>query len=133
MEVFRIVVLAISGLLVCYGGGNRLTTPANSFCLQCYLARPGVDLRDDPDISSEMRGDGAVLLLAGLVALAGTFVADVRITSLAVASVIFVGFAFGRLVSWKLDGRPNDNLVQGTIAESALGVLNVVGLVTALV
>ncbi len=128
MEVFSIVVLVLSGLLLCYGGGARLVKPAGSFCLQTYLAKPGIRLEDDPDMASEMRSDGAVLLVAGLVAFLGAVVSDARTASVAVVAVIFGGFAVGRLLSLALDGKPNKDLVQGTFAEIGLAVLNLVSL-----
>ena len=132
MEIFRIVVLALSGLLICYAGSMRLVRPAGSFCLQTYLTKPENRLEDDPDMASEMRGAGAALLVAGLVTLLGIVVPDARTTSFAVAAVIYGGFALGRLVSWSVDGKPNKDLVQGTMSETVLAVLNLIALATVL-
>ncbi|MCP3938529.1 MAG: DUF3024 domain-containing protein, partial [Actinomycetia bacterium] len=47
----------------------------------------------------------------------GVVASDARTTSLAVAATIFGGFAIGRLASRTLDGEPNKDLLQGTMAE----------------
>jgi len=125
MEIVNLVVLLLSGLLLTLAGGARLHRPTKSLCLQTYLKRPGVDLEDDVDILNEMRGGAAVTVLGGLTILAGTAIPGLRPTSFAVAGVIFLGFAAGRSISIVLDGKPNRDLLNGTIAEWLFGVLNI--------
>jgi len=124
MEIANYVVLFLSGMILTFAGAMRLLKPAGSFCLQTYLAKPDIKLDDDIDMLSEMRGAGALTLLAGLVILAGLASTEVRPTSFAVAALIFLGFGFGRTVSLALDGRPNRDLVNGTITELLFGAIN---------
>ena len=132
MEIFRIVVLSLSGLLLLYAGITRVIKPLMSFCIQAYSQNPDLKLEGEVDVFNEMRGAGASLALAGIIILLGTFLPDFRLTSHVVAIVIFVGFAVGRLISSNLDGKPNKDLVQGTYSEVVLGALNVVAAVTIL-
>ncbi len=82
-------------------------------------------MADDVDLLSEMRGGAAVTVLGGLTILAGMAIPDLRPISFAVGSVIFLGFGAGRTLGMALDGKPNSDLVNGTIAECVLGVLNI--------
>lgn len=45
------------------------------------------------------------------------------------ASLIFLGFAIGRLISLKVDGRPSKQITQGILFELVLGGANVFCLV----
>ena len=46
MELFTLVVLGLSGLLLAGAGANRLARPVSSFCLQHYVKQPGINLDD---------------------------------------------------------------------------------------
>ena len=69
------------------------------------------------------------MLLAGTTALIGAFLGRLTTASLVVATVLFLGFAAGRLLSLRLDGRPNGSLIQGLIIELVLGGLTTFALV----
>jgi len=132
MELFTLGILGLSGVLLAGAGGNRLVRPSASFCLQHYLKQPGIKLSADVDMLSEMRGEGAFTLFAGLTILAGTLMPALRPTSFGVGVVIFGGFALGRAISMAADGRPNKDLVVGTITEVVFGSLHAGCLVMAL-
>ena len=83
-------------------------------------------LEAEVDIFSEMRGAGALTVFAGIIILLGTILPQFRLTSFVVAVFFFLGFAIGRLIGLGLDGKPNKDLVQGTISEIVLGALNIV-------
>ena len=124
MAIANYVVLFLSGMLLTFAGAMRVYKPGDSFCLQTYLRKPDAKLEDDVDMLSEMRGAGALLLLTGLITLAGLASPQVMPTSFAVAALVFLGFGIGRIVSLALDGTPNRDLINGTIAELVLGALN---------
>lgn len=125
VEIANYVVLFLSGAILAFAGAMRLFKPAGSFCLQTYLGTPDVQLEDDVDMLSEMRGAGALTLLTGLIVLAGLVSAQVRPTSFAIAALFFLGYGIGRTVSLAVDGKPNRDLVNGTITELLFGVLNI--------
>ena len=133
MEIFKIVVLSLSGLLLLYAGLSRAINPIKSFCLKAYLDNPELKLEGKADMFNEMRGAGTSLALGGIIILLGTIMSDFRPTSHVVAVVIFIGFAIGRLISKSLDGKPNNELFQGTMSEIILGALNIICLVIILI
>ncbi len=132
MEVFNLVVLVLSGLLLVFAGTVRLFRPLKSLCLLGFSEKHGHDLGDDADMLSEMRGAGTYTLLAGLTILAGAVMPAIRPTSFAVGTVIFVGYAVGRLASMAIDGRPSEDVVKGLFSEVLFGGLHLICLVALL-
>lgn len=129
MEIFNIVVLAVSGLLLTFAGGMRLLRPTKSFCLIGFFEKHGAGLEKDASILSEMRGAGTFTLLCGLTLLTGAVMPDIRPTSFVVGIVMFLGYAVGRSVSMALDGKPNEDTVKGLYSEVLFAVLHIVCLV----
>jgi len=128
MEIIKIVTLSISGLLLLYGGTSRISNPIKN-----YLKNSGIKLENEVNVLSEARGVSSVMLFSGIIILLGTIVPELTITSFVVATLLLLGFAFGRSLSIALDGKPNKLLIQGLISEIVLGAANVFCLVTSLV
>jgi len=120
METISIVILSLSSLLLVFVGSMRLGNP-----IKTYLKNSGIKLENDASLLNEMRGVSAVMLIAGIIILLGTFIGKLTFTSHFVASLIFVGFAIGRLISMKADGKPSKLIMQGIIFEFVLGIANV--------
>ncbi|WP_411029987.1 DUF4345 domain-containing protein [Spongiimicrobium sp. 3-5] len=120
MEIVRIVILSLSSLMLVFVGIMRLSYP-----IKTYLKNSGIKLENDISLLNEIRGVAAVMLCAGVIALLGTFIDKLTFTSHFVASLIFVGFAIGRLISLKADGKPSKQITQGILFELVLGVANV--------
>ncbi len=121
MDLFTTVTLTLSGLLLSMIGLLRLSNPIKN-----YAKNSGIQLASDIDLLSEVRGVGALMLLGGLIILSGTILTPITISSLMVASLIFIGFAVGRLVSMSSDGKPNTQIITGLITELVLGTANVI-------
>ena len=126
MEIFKIVTLSISGLLLFMVGLFRLSQP-----LKTFLKNSGIELNNDVNLLNEIRGLSALMMFGGLTIMLGTIWADMRMSSFVVASLIFLGFALGRITSMSLDGKPNKLLVQGLVSELVLGLANLICLVSA--
>ena len=75
-----------------------------------------------------MRGVSAVMLIGGILISLGIFTPQFTFTSFVVASLILLGFAFGRIISIGIDGKPNKMIVTGLISELVLGAANIIGL-----
>jgi len=120
MEIIKIVTLAISGLLLLTVGTLRISNPIKN-----YLKNSGIELANDVDLLNEMRGVSSVMLFGGIIILLGTIIPKMTITSFVVSTLIFLGFAIGRLISIGLDGKPNKQIVQGLITELVLGSANI--------
>jgi len=128
MQIFKIVILSISGLLLILGGTTRISNPIKN-----YLKNSGIKLENEVNVLNEARGVSSVMLFSGIIMLLGTIIPELTITSFVVAILILLGFAFGRLFSIALDGKPNKLLIQGLISEIVLGAANVFCLVNTLV
>ncbi len=98
-----------------------------------YLKNSGIKLENEVNVLNEARVVGYVMLFSGIIILLGTIVPELTTSSFIVATLIFLGFAFGRSLSIALDGKPNKLLIQGLVSEIVLGVANAYCLVTALV
>lgn len=110
--------------MLVFVGAMRLSNPIKTF-----LKNSGIKLQKDASLLNEMRGVSAVMLCVGVIVLLGTFVEKLTFTSLFVASLIFIGFAIGRLISLKADGKPSKQITQGISFELVLGAANVFGLI----
>lgn len=128
MEIIKIVILALSGLLLLFVGAMRLSNP-----IKTYLENSGIQLENDVDLLNEMRGVSALMLMGGILILLGTFITQFTYTSFVIAILIFLCFAIGRLLSMRVDGQPNKKLIQGLIFELVFGALNIFCLVTTLI
>lgn len=69
------------------------------------------------------------MTLGGIIMLLGIFIPMMAMTSHVVAILILMGFGFGRLLSFVLDGKPNKLLVTGLVSELVLGTLNIISLI----
>ncbi len=127
MELIKIVILSLSGLMLILVGVMRLTNP-----IKAYLKNSGITLENDTNLINEMRGVSALMLFAGLVIALGIIIPELTMTSFTTAILIFLGFAIGRLISIALDGKPNKQIIQGIVFELVFGLANIYGLINML-
>jgi hypothetical protein len=128
MEIFKIVILSLSGLLLFFVGTMRLINP-----IKTYLKNSGIKLENDVNLLNEMRGVSSVMLFAGVIILLGTIIPGLTLTSHSIAILLFLGFAIGRVLSFGLDGKPNKQIIQGLVSEIVLGSLNIFCLINTLI
>ncbi len=128
MEIFNIVTLSLSGLLLFVVGTLRLFNPIKN-----YLKNSGIKLDNDVDLLNELRGTSALMLFGGITILLGIILPKLIITSFAVAVLIFIGFAIGRVLGIVFDGKPNKQIIQGLVSELVLGALNLYCLIDIIV
>ncbi len=128
MEIFKIITLSLSGLLLLFVGIMRLSNP-----IKTYLKNSGIKLEKEVNLLNEMRGVSALMMCGGIIILLGTIVSILTFTSFVVATLIFIGFAIGRILSISKDGKPNKLIIQGLISELVLGSLNLFCLVSTLI
>jgi hypothetical protein len=128
MEIFKIITLSLSGLLLLFVGAMRLSNP-----IKTYLKNSGIKLEKEVNLLNEMRGVSSVMMCGGIIILLGIFIPQLTFASFVVAALILLGFAIGRLLSIRLDGKPNKLIVQGLISEIVLGAANIFCLITSLV
>jgi len=126
--MFSIVVLSLSGLLLFFVGAMRLTNP-----IKTYAKNSGIALENDVNLLNEVRGTSALMLIGGAIVISGAVVPTMTFSSHVVATLLLLGFAVGRTLSMRLDGKPNKLLIQGLLFELVLGSLAAAGLVMSLV
>ncbi|NER15390.1 DUF4345 domain-containing protein [Leptobacterium flavescens] len=123
MEIIKIVILSLSGLLLLFVGAMRLSNPINAF-----LKNSGIKLEKEVNLLNEIRSVSSVQLFGGIIILLGTFIPELTFTSFVIAILIFLGFAVGRFIGIAADGKPNKQIIQGIFFELFLGAANVFGL-----
>ena len=122
MEIIQMVIMGLSGLLLIFVGSSRLSNP-----IKTYANSSGIHLEKSTDLLNEIRGVSAVMLVAGLLMFTGILLSSFAQTSHVVGALVFLGFALGRFISWRADGRPNKKIVQGIGFELVLGGANLFG------
>jgi len=127
MEIFKIVTLSLSSLLLLFVGAMRLSNP-----IKTYLKNSGIKLENDVNLLNEMRGVSSVMLFGGIIILLGTIVPVLTFTSFVVAALILIGFAIGRFISMAVDGKPNKLITQGIVFELVLGAASIFCVLTLL-
>jgi len=120
MEIFKIITLSLSGLLLLFVGAMRLSNP-----IKTYLKNSGIKLEKEVNLLNEMRGLSSVQLLGGIIILLGIFIPKFTFASFVVSTLIFIGFAIGRTISISVDGKPNKQIIQGLIFELVFGSASV--------
>lgn len=111
------VFLVLSGALASAIGAAILFVP------HVFHAANGIELAADPNLMSEVRAPGALLLVAGLAIFAGALVARWSRSATVIASVLFLAYGSARLVSVALDGAPGAGLLVATVLELVLGAI----------
>lgn len=127
MEVFKIITLSLSALLLLFVNISRLSNPIKTFS-----KNSGIELPNDTNLLNEVRGVSAMNLCAALLIALGIFMSDVTTPSFVLACLLFIGFALGRMISMAVDGKPSKQLVQGLGFELVFGALNAVCLISIL-
>ena len=111
--------LALSGAIAVLIGFMILFAP------RAFFAVNGIDLGADPNLMSEIRAPGGVLLAAGVVIICGAIIGSLFRAALLTVAVVFGMYAVSRLISIALDGLPSSSFI------SALGIELVVGVIAA--
>lgn len=129
MEIFNIVVLSISGLMLfTLAGLLRLINP-----IENYWKNSGIKIENEVNMLSEVRGMSTVMLLGGIVIMLGAIIPELTLTSFIVAILLFGGYAIGRLLSIVIDGKPNKLIIIGLVSEVVFCSLHTFCLVNILI
>lgn len=76
----------------------------------------------DVELTSELRAAGFALLLLGLVVGASALRPRLAATGASIGTVVLLGYAGGRLLSWAVDGAPSSAIAVAGAIELALGI-----------
>lgn len=114
------VFLWISGLLLLVVGMAVLFQP--HVLLPADIVMPSTD----PDVLSELRAPGGLLLVSSLVILLGAVRNDLHRPALMLSALVYGTYGVSRLVSMALDGLPSSSLVAAAGVELLVGLLSLV-------
>ena len=116
-------ILLISGLIAAGVGGVILLMPA------AFYAGYGIDLGGNVSLLNEIRAPGGAMLAAGILVMAGAFVARLTFTATVLATVLYLAYGLSRVLSIAIDGLPVEDLVFATVLELVVGAVCLVALV----
>ncbi|MFV2103743.1 DUF4345 domain-containing protein [Micromonospora sp. LOL_024] len=108
--------LLIAGFALAGIGAATLLAP------ESFHSTNGIDLGGDSSLLSEARAAGGALLSLGVLIMAGAFVARLTFTSSLSGALVHLSYAFARLLSLVLDGRPATGLILAAAVELLLGL-----------
>ena len=94
-----------------------------------FYAGYGIDISSNVSLANELKAPAGALFAAGLLMLVGVVKLEYAVTSLAVASVIYLSYGLSRLLSITVDGIPHSALVSAAMLELALGAVCLLGFV----
>ena len=94
-----------------------------------FYAAYGIELAGNTNLTNELKAPAGVLLVAGLLMLAGVFRAHLITMSLTAAAAIYLPYGLSRLLSFAVDGMPNSALVGAAIFEIAVGAVCLLALI----
>lgn len=105
------ILLLISGSMLVFIGSMVLLNPLP------FFAGNGVTLSSEPNLLSEIRAPGGLLMGTGLMVLLGAFRAGLRIPALALSTLVYGAYGSSRIFSLIVDGFPGSSLLGAAAIE----------------
>lgn len=109
--------LLTSGLLAAGIAATILVAP------DAFYASYGIDTGANVSLANELKAPAGMLLIAGLLMLAGVVRTELTVVSLGTASLIYLSYGLSRLFSMTIDGIPHSGLVSAAMLEIAIGLI----------
>lgn len=110
--------IAIAALILTYVGASILFTPVG------FYAANGTMLEHQPNILSEVRASGGLLLGSGIAIFLSLFIPTLRRQALGLSSLVYLTYGFARVFSMLLDGMPSMSLTLSAGVEILIGALS---------
>ena len=111
------IFLFISGLMLLGIGLGILFVPHG------FHASNGIVLSNDPNLLSEIRAPGGLLIGSGVLILLGAFRSTGRSLAILLTILVYGTFALARLIGMIIDGMPSEGIVVATAIELAVAAL----------
>lgn len=93
-----------------------------------FYASYGIALGGDVNLINELKAPAGILFVAGAVIVAGAVRTRFTALSMTIAAILYLSFGGSRLMSFAIDGVPNDSLVSAAAAELIIGSIALIGL-----
>lgn len=111
------LVLAGSGALLGLIGGSMLFEP------QEFLGMSGVEISSDPDLLSELKAPSGLLVIVGVIMLAGSVRIRFANLGLITGGIVYGSYGLARSVGMVMDGFPSGPLMIATAIEVMLAAI----------
>ena len=118
-------VLFLSGLIAVAIAGTILLAP------DLFYAGYGIEVGGNATLANELKAPAAALLVAGLLMFAGVLRSSIAVLSLATATVVYLSYGLGRVLSIAIDGMPHSAMVSAAVIELVVGAICLVTLLHA--
>lgn len=115
--VTRKLLLSFSGLIAT---GIAVTI---LFAPDAFYTVYGIEVTGNTNLTNELKAPAGMLLVAGLLMLAGVFRSQLTTTSLVTAAAVYLSYGLSRFASIAVDGMPHSGLVEAAIVEIAIGAV----------
>ena len=109
------VFLALSGTIAALIGLSVLFMP------HAFFATNHITLGSDPNLMSEIRAPGGLLLASGVIMLCGAVMRSLIRAALLTGAVVFSMYGVSRLVSLAFDGMPSSSIFGALVIELVVG------------
>lgn len=116
-NVTTLIYLVIAGILLIAVGGAIVFMP------HTFHGSNGITLGDNPNLLSEVRAPGALLLCSGVAILMGAIRQQLRHLALTLSVLVYTSFGLSRLVSMVIDGMPSSSIVGAALIEVSVGLV----------
>ncbi|MEM1175275.1 MAG: DUF4345 domain-containing protein [Pseudomonadota bacterium] len=116
------VILGVSGFIAVAISVTILFAPG------AFYTGYGIDVVGNPTLANELKAPSGALLMAGLLMLAGVVRLDWLAPALATATLVYLSYGFGRVLSIGLDGMPHSGMVAAAVIELLIGAICLVAL-----
>jgi len=111
------ILLGVSGMLLLIVGAAILLQP------HAFFATSGITLGNDPDLLSEIRAPGGLLIGCAMVILLGVFRQSIRQNALILSAIVYGSYGASRMLSMMFDGLPSTSLIAAAAMEITIGAL----------
>lgn len=124
MDLLSFAVSLISIAALIYAGGMRMLFPENSLAMLQLKLGSTINSTGLKDLKNEIRSVGMVMLLAALILVVSLVTPEVQVVARTIASCLFLGTVFGRLLGAFVDGKPSPAVLKAAFVETILAIAN---------
>ena len=111
------LVLLLSGLVAVSIAGTILMAP------DLFYAGYGIQVGSNATLANELKAPAGALLVAGLLMFAGVFRSKLIVVSLITATLVYLSYGMGRVLSIAIDGIPHSGMVGAAGIEIVIGAV----------
>ncbi len=93
------------------------------FAPDAFYSGYGLEVAGNATLANELKAPAGMLLAAGLLMFAGVFRSELAVVSLATATLVYLSYGLGRVLSIAIDGLPHNGMVSAAVVELVVGAV----------